>query len=235
MRVTQGMEQAQFLAAINQLESSIATNQNDISSGTLVHHGLGKSGRRRARLGLQPGARAEPAIHDQRQQRTEQPEHRGQRADAAAEPNAEPAQPRPRGEQRHRVPAGLERHRDPGLADSAEPLVARQHPGRQRQLHLRRLLDADATFRAQRERCDLQRRSGTAASPDRRRTDGRRGRQRGSRVQPDQERQRHGQRNRGPGQHRYGRSRSNDGLEPDRIHRRKLHHRVHGAQYLQGR
>jgi flagellar hook-associated protein 3 FlgL len=33
MRVTQGMEQAQFLTAINQLESSIATNQNDISSG----------------------------------------------------------------------------------------------------------------------------------------------------------------------------------------------------------
>src|SRR5579862_4450010 len=33
MRVTQGMEQAQFLAALNQLESSIATNQNDISSG----------------------------------------------------------------------------------------------------------------------------------------------------------------------------------------------------------
>jgi flagellar hook-associated protein 3 FlgL len=33
MRVTQGMEQAQFLATINQLESSIASNQNDISSG----------------------------------------------------------------------------------------------------------------------------------------------------------------------------------------------------------
>jgi flagellar hook-associated protein 3 FlgL len=33
MRVTQGMEQAQFLATINQLESSIANNQNDISSG----------------------------------------------------------------------------------------------------------------------------------------------------------------------------------------------------------
>jgi flagellar hook-associated protein 3 FlgL len=33
MRVTQGLEQAQFLAAINQLESSISTNQNDISSG----------------------------------------------------------------------------------------------------------------------------------------------------------------------------------------------------------
>jgi len=33
MRVTQGMEQAQFLAALNQLESSIATNQNEISSG----------------------------------------------------------------------------------------------------------------------------------------------------------------------------------------------------------
>jgi flagellar hook-associated protein 3 FlgL len=33
MRVTQGMEQAQFLASINQLESSIATSQNDISSG----------------------------------------------------------------------------------------------------------------------------------------------------------------------------------------------------------
>jgi flagellar hook-associated protein 3 FlgL len=33
MRVTQGMEQAQFLSALNQLESSIATNQNDISSG----------------------------------------------------------------------------------------------------------------------------------------------------------------------------------------------------------
>src|ERR1700733_2856911 len=33
MRVTQGLEQAQFLAAINQLESNISTNQNDISSG----------------------------------------------------------------------------------------------------------------------------------------------------------------------------------------------------------
>ena len=32
MRVTQGMEQAQFLTTINQLESSIATNQNDICS-----------------------------------------------------------------------------------------------------------------------------------------------------------------------------------------------------------
>ena len=107
MRVTQGMEQAQFLTAINQLESSIATNQNEHLIGTLVHHGLAKSGRRRARLRLQPGARAEPAIHDQRQQRTEQLEHRGQRAHAAAEPDAEPARPRPRGEQRHRVPQDL--------------------------------------------------------------------------------------------------------------------------------
>ncbi len=33
MRVTQGMEQAQFLTALNQLESSISTTQNDISTG----------------------------------------------------------------------------------------------------------------------------------------------------------------------------------------------------------
>ena len=33
MRVTQNMEQAQFLSAINQLESSISTTQNDISTG----------------------------------------------------------------------------------------------------------------------------------------------------------------------------------------------------------
>jgi flagellar hook-associated protein 3 FlgL len=33
MRVTQGMEQAQFLTALNQLESSISTTQNGISSG----------------------------------------------------------------------------------------------------------------------------------------------------------------------------------------------------------
>jgi flagellar hook-associated protein 3 FlgL len=33
MRVTQGMEQTQFLTALNQLESSIAATQNDVSSG----------------------------------------------------------------------------------------------------------------------------------------------------------------------------------------------------------
>jgi flagellar hook-associated protein 3 FlgL len=33
MRITQNIEQSQFLAALNQLESSIATNQNDISTG----------------------------------------------------------------------------------------------------------------------------------------------------------------------------------------------------------
>ena len=33
MRVTQGMEQAQFLTALNQLESNISTTQNDISTG----------------------------------------------------------------------------------------------------------------------------------------------------------------------------------------------------------
>jgi flagellar hook-associated protein 3 FlgL len=33
MRVTQGLEQAQFLTAMNQLESSISQTQNDISSG----------------------------------------------------------------------------------------------------------------------------------------------------------------------------------------------------------
>lgn len=33
MRVTQGLEQTQFLTALNQLESNIATTQNDISTG----------------------------------------------------------------------------------------------------------------------------------------------------------------------------------------------------------
>jgi flagellar hook-associated protein 3 FlgL len=33
MRITQGLEQSQFLTALNQLESNISTTQNDISSG----------------------------------------------------------------------------------------------------------------------------------------------------------------------------------------------------------
>ena len=33
MRVTQSMEQAQFLSALNQLESNISTTQDGISSG----------------------------------------------------------------------------------------------------------------------------------------------------------------------------------------------------------
>jgi flagellin-like hook-associated protein FlgL len=33
MRVTQNLEQAQFLSALNQLESSISTTQNQISTG----------------------------------------------------------------------------------------------------------------------------------------------------------------------------------------------------------
>jgi len=33
MRITQGMEQSQFLTALNQLESNIATTQNGISTG----------------------------------------------------------------------------------------------------------------------------------------------------------------------------------------------------------
>src|SRR6202034_1905474 len=45
MRVTQGMEQAQFLTALNQLESGIATTQNGISTGlaftTASHNPVG--------------------------------------------------------------------------------------------------------------------------------------------------------------------------------------------------
>jgi flagellar hook-associated protein 3 FlgL len=33
MRITQGLEQTQFISALNSLESSLATNQNDISTG----------------------------------------------------------------------------------------------------------------------------------------------------------------------------------------------------------
>jgi flagellar hook-associated protein 3 FlgL len=33
MRITQGMEQSQFLSSLNELESNIATTQNGISSG----------------------------------------------------------------------------------------------------------------------------------------------------------------------------------------------------------
>ena len=65
--------------------------------------------------------------------------------------------------------SGLERHRDADAADPAEPAVARQHPGRQRQLHFRRLLHADAAVHAHRHRRDLQRRPGAAAGADRRR------------------------------------------------------------------
>ena len=96
-------------------------------------------------------------------------------------------------------PADLQRHRDPGARRSKESLlVDRQYPGRQRQLHLRRLRDANAALRVERHGRDLQRRSRAASGPDRRGPDRRHRRQRRSRVQSDQDRQRHLQRDAPP-------------------------------------
>ncbi len=88
MRVTQSLEQTQFLAAISALESGINQTQNQMSSGLSVHHRLAESDGRRQREQLQSGPGAEPAIRHQRDQRADEFEHRGQRAVAGAKPAA---------------------------------------------------------------------------------------------------------------------------------------------------
>ncbi len=101
MRVTQGMEQAQFLTALNQLESSISTTQNDISTGL----SFTTASQNPVAAGLVSGYNQ---VLAQSQQYTAngnsapgQPQYRGQRADAGAKRPAKPARPRARGQQRH--------------------------------------------------------------------------------------------------------------------------------------
>ena len=108
MRVTQGMEQAQFLTALNQLESSIAHHAERHLDGA-------RRSPRRRKIRSAPGlVTGYNQVLAQSQQYTAngnsatgQPEYRGQRAHAGAEPAAEPARPRARGQQRHRVTADL--------------------------------------------------------------------------------------------------------------------------------
>ena len=220
MRVTQGMEQAQFLATINQLESSIATNQNHISSGlsftTASQNPVG--------AGLVTG-------YNQALAQSQQYTTNGNSAQSSLN-TEDNALTQLQNQLQSLRSLALEANNGTESQQDLSAIATQASQIQQSLLSLANTQDGsgnyifggfstrDATVLPQRDRRDLQRRSGTAASPDRRRADGRRGRQRRSRVQPDQERQRYIQRHRGCRQYRYRRSRRNDRLEPDRIHRR---------------
>ena len=218
MRVTQSLEQSQFLAAISALESNLSQTQNQMSSNLSFHHRLAEPHGRGRREQLQAGLGAEPAIRHQRQQCADESEHRGQRAvagaglscntlrDLALEANSgtlTSAEPR--------------RHRDPGGADSEQPAVARQYPRRQRRIPVRRLRHADAALHIERRRRDVQRRSRSATGADRGRPDGRGRRQRRHGFQSNQDRQRHVCRPRRTRQHRDRRCGRDHGVEPGRL------------------
>ena len=103
MRITQGMEQSQFLTALNQLESNIATTQNGISTGL----SFTTASQNPVAAGLVSG-------YNQVLAQSQQFTSNGQSAQGSLNiednaltqvqtPAAEPARPRPRGEQRHRI------------------------------------------------------------------------------------------------------------------------------------
>ena len=90
MRVTQNMEQAQFLSALNQLESGISRPKTDFH-GIVVHHGVAKP----VGAGLVTGynqvlAQSQQYTANGNSAQTEL-EYRGQRTHAVAESAAKPA------------------------------------------------------------------------------------------------------------------------------------------------
>ncbi len=94
MRVTQSIESdaVSRRASIRWKPASIQT-QNQMSQRRSRSPRLRRTRSPPASQQLQPGLGAKPAIHHQRQQRTNEFEHRGQRAVAGAKPIAEPCAP----------------------------------------------------------------------------------------------------------------------------------------------
>ncbi len=235
MRITQGLEQTQFLTALNQLESSISQTQNEISTRIVVHDRIAKPRRRRARDRLQSGAGTEPAIPDQRQQRAGRPQYRGQCADAGAKRAAELCATL-RSQANNATVSAQDRS---AIATQATQIqgtlaVARQHAGRQRQLHLRRLRDANSTVCLERHRRHVRRRSGSAAGADRGGPNGGRRRQRRSRLQSNQDGKRHIHRDRRGRQHGLRRPRRHNRYRSGGLRRRHVLDRFHGTDHLSG-
>ena len=234
MRVTQGMEQAQFLTALNQLESSISNTQNDISTGLSfttasqnpVAAGL-VSGYNQVLAQSQQytanGNSAQSSLNTEDSALTQVQNALQSLRDLALEAN-----------NATHIGARSQRDRHAGPADPRHPALPRQHAGRQRQLHFRRLRDADAAVCAERDRRHVQRRSGPAAGANRSGTNGRRRRQRRSGVQPNQDRERHLQRDRRGRQHGHRSHRRHHGHRSGRLRRGLLFDRLYGAEYLSG-
>ena len=140
MRVTQGLEQSQFLTSINQLESSISQTQNGISTGlsftTASQNPVG--------AGLVTDYN-QVLAQSQQYQANGNSAQGGLNIEDSALTQAQNALQSLRdlalaGEQRHHIGARPQRDRDAGHADPRHAAVARQHAGRQRQLHLRAAL-----------------------------------------------------------------------------------------------
>ena len=164
VRVTQNLDQTQFLAALQTLESGINQTQNQMSSGKQFTTASQNPTAAGAVNNYTQALGAEPAIRHQRQQRADEFEYRGQRAHAAAKPIAEPAGPGPRSRQRRAVEHGSRRHRDPGGADTEQLVVAGQYHQWQRRVHFQRLRGANPALHLERGGRDLQWRSGPAAN-----------------------------------------------------------------------
>ena len=156
MRVTQGLEQAQFLTSINQLESKISQTQNQISTGLSfttasqnpVGAGLVSDYNQVLAQSQQyttNGNSAQGGLNTEDTALTQVQNALQSLRDLALA-----------GQQRARVSA---QDRSAIAAQATQiqdtPAVARQHPGRQRQLHLRRLRDPNTTVRLERDRRHL--------------------------------------------------------------------------------
>ena len=139
MRVTQNLEQTQFLTAINQLESNLSTTQNQISSGKSfttasqnpVAAGL-VTGYNQALAQSQQydtnSNSAQGSLNTEDSALTQVQSALQSLRDLALEANSgtESSQ-------------GLSAIATQASPDSKQPARARQHAGRQRQLHIRRL------------------------------------------------------------------------------------------------
>ena len=191
MRVTQNLDQTQFLAALQTLESGINQTQNQMSSGkpfTTASQNPTAAGavNNYTQALAQSQQYATNANSAQTNLNTEdnaltqlQNQLQSLRDLALEANNGDP------------VEHGSLRHRDPGCANSEQLVVAGQYQQWQRRVHIQRLRGANPALYLKRGGRDLQWRSGPAANTNRGGPDRGRRRQRQYGFQSDQDRQWH--------------------------------------------